>query len=523
MPRSERRSSPSAAAVQREAVERLRAKLLGSDPHSRRRYIRDFNREFRSCRRAVRWEELIVAAYRSDIVFVGDYHALRSCQWFAARLLGELARRRRRVVLAVELVFGRHQRLLDRYLGGDLGEEVFLRRIRYEQDWGYPWEGYRDLLETARRSGVSVLAADAQPRGGLGTIRARDAHAAGRIASLFERGARPVVVVLFGESHLAAGHLPLQVRLALKRAGVDARSVVIVQNVESIYWQLAEGGQEGTEAVEVSDRKFAVFNASPLAKYEAYRQTLDRWRGEAQDDGRPDMTPTVHHVIRTILRFLGINPYRKRLPGGRPGDFLIDHYPDVMPMENGRELAGILRSEGLPGETASAAGNEFDKKGCRYVAATNSIYVRSTDLLGAAEESTRFLRFALSGRLAPGDEERPRSSHLSRPAVVVEEALGFLGSKVIDPSSRPETEPRSEHPSRAPRGGASSRGLAARREGRLLGQGLYEAYHKGQLGRRFLLGLFRQDLGEPGVAGRVLADLEGRLRRPGNKRRPQEK
>ncbi len=235
------------------------------------------------------------------------------------------------------------------------------------------------------------------------------------------------------------------------------------------------------------------------------------------------MTPTVHHVIRTILRFLGINPYRKRLPGGRPGDFLVDHYPDVMPIENGRELAGILRSEGLPGGMASAAGDELDTRGCRYVAATNSIYVASTDLLAAAGESTRFLRFALSGRLAPGGEERTRSPHLSRPAVVVEEALGFLGSKVIDPSSRPETQPRGGHSSRDPRGGASSRGLAARREGRLLGQGLYEAYHKGQLGRRFLLGLFRQDLAEQGVGGRVLADLECRLRRPGQKARAQEK
>src|SRR5262245_10052638 len=102
------RRPPTVASIQREAVERLKAALFGADPYARRRYILDFHHEFRSFQRRAGWRDLAAAAARADVVFVGDYHALTSCQMFAARLLGELARRHPgRVVLAMEMVFGR--------------------------------------------------------------------------------------------------------------------------------------------------------------------------------------------------------------------------------------------------------------------------------------------------------------------------------------------------------------------------------------------------------------------------------
>ena len=521
MPRSNQNRPPSVASIQREAVERLKASLFGSDPYARRRYIQDFHKEFRSYRHQAKWADVVAAAHRCDVVLVGDYHALTSCQYFAARLLEEMVRRRKGIVLAMEMVFGRHQRVLDRYLAGKLEEGEFLRRIRYQQDWGYPWEGYRKLFATARKFAIPVLAADAEPRGGLSTIRRRDAHAASRIASLFSQGDRPHVLVLFGESHLARGHLPLQLKRALKRAGVAGRLLVIVQNVESIYWELAEQGLEETDVVEVGERKFAVFNASPLAKYEAYRQTLDRWRGDVYDDGRPDLTPTVHYMIDTILKFLGIDPYRLRLrQGAGAAEFLVDSYPDVFPVDDEGELLSLLRSEGMSPQEAALEAGKLQRKGSRYVAATNALYIGSFDLLSSAEEATRFLRRALSGSRVSDSSWPPRSSGDLAAESVLEEALGFLGSKVIDPSRRPGTRlVGADLPSVSGRSAGSPQGAIPSHEGSHLGQRIYEAYHEGVLDRKQIVWLFRHDATRPGAAIRVLEQLR-RLQSPGEPSAP---
>jgi len=511
MRRSRPAGPPTIASIQREAVERLKAALFGSDPYARRRYILDFHQEFRSFRRRVGWKELASASGRADIVFVGDYHALSSCQVFAVRLLEEMVRRHPgRVVLAMEMVFGRHQRVLDRFLAGEIDESDFLRRIRYEQDWGYPWEGYRAIFNAARRLKVPVLAADAEPRGGLATIRRRDTHAAARIASVFAAGGQPRILVLFGESHLARGHLPTQVHGALRRRNLTARSLVIVQNVEAIWWQLAEQGHEETDAVLVSREKYVVFNASPLVKYEAYRQTLDRWRGELYDDGRPDLTPTVHHMIDTILRFLGVDPYRQRLvrPGG--ADFLVDLYPDVFPVEDEEELRSVLLSEGMNGADATVEAAALGRRGSRYVAPINSLFIRSFELLASVEEATRFIRAVLGGRLSfpPALVAREPAQG---PVAILEEALAFFGSKVIDPSRRPIIVFDPDLPTASGRASVSHAGSGVMEEGRRLGQGLYEGYHAGLIDRRGILALFRRDLSRPGTATTVLAALRERL------------
>jgi len=42
----------------------------------------------------------------------------------------------------------------------------------------------------------------------------------------------------------------------------------VLQNLEEIYWQLAERGQEQVDVVTLGPDRFCVFNTSPIAKYE---------------------------------------------------------------------------------------------------------------------------------------------------------------------------------------------------------------------------------------------------------------
>src|SRR5262249_15630866 len=119
-------------AFQRATVARLRREIGDVDRNSRRRYIREFYAEFNRYESPASWDDLVIACYKSDIIYVGDYHALPAAQEFAARLLEAIAVRSRQVVLGLEMVYGRHQPLLERYMRGEMGEAEFLKAIRYE-------------------------------------------------------------------------------------------------------------------------------------------------------------------------------------------------------------------------------------------------------------------------------------------------------------------------------------------------------------------------------------------------------
>lgn len=430
---------------QRRAVERLKAWLLGTDPYVGRRYIQDFHREFRTFRSRISGADLFDVSARADIVFVGDYHALPSCQTFATDLLESLSQQDRPLMLFIEMIFARHQRALDQFIMGRIDEENLRRTIHYDRDWGYPWAGYGRLLRAARERGVPVVASDAPPRSGLRMIRRRDRHAAAKIRQrlMAEPGAR--AMVLFGESHMARTHLPMEVELELGRYGLRRSAIVVAQNVEEIYWKLAREGQEGTEAVHVEGNRYCAFNASPLAKYEAYRQTLLGWA--QQEDEAPDFGPSVHHLIDLLMSYLGLDRYRTLAPAP-DGSLapLIDLYPEVVARRDRR-----VRVE-------TRTRRRRSRPGMVYRTSTNRIDVYAFSLAAAGEAASRFVLAALRGKVGrqaglrrgrPGPGEGSRrmisapTSGLRRipfAAAILDEAFVSFCVSYLDPGRPPDRQ-----------------------------------------------------------------------------------
>ena len=93
-------------------------------------------------------------------------------------------------------------------------------------------------------------------------------------------------MVLFGESHLAPGHLPRVLRERMP----EERVLTVLQNVDELYWRAAGERHERVDAVRVNDDVVCVFNSTPLEKYENYRLHLSRW-GRTEEEG-PDLAPT---------------------------------------------------------------------------------------------------------------------------------------------------------------------------------------------------------------------------------------
>ncbi len=419
-------------AIQKAAVARLKRDILGVDRNSRRRYIRDFHEEFSTYHDVASLDDLSVACYKADLIYVGDYHALPSSQDFAARLIDDIAARSREVTLCLEMVYARSQRVLDDFMRGESSETDFLRKIRYDLDWGYDWSSFRRLFDVARARGIPVFGIDCEPRSGFRFIQRRDAHAAAHITGIARRRPGTRIIVVVGESHLARRHLPGKVRELMKKEGLEKRSVVVVQNQEEIFWQLAARGLEHVDVVAMGRDRFCVFNTSPLAKYEAYRQTLERWTAEG-DDGL-DLAPTVYSMIDTILGFLGVDKYSHRVGGETvDAEFLVDALPDVHANLDAAEARRLLRDQKLTDEeTGEVLGHIADRGSC-YVPRMNAIFIGQFNMVHAGEEAAHFVNLALKGEIY---DSAPRlmAQHDLFYTGVLEEALGFFGSKLIDPS-----------------------------------------------------------------------------------------
>ena len=544
---------PEEIGFQRAAVARIRREIGDVDRNSRRRYIREFHEEYARYVAPASWDDLIVSCYKADIIYVGDYHSLPSAQEFDARLLDEVEERSSQVVLGMEMVYGRHQAVLDRFMRDGMEEAAFLKAIRYDLDWGYDWTAFRRLFEVARRRGLPTYGLDCGPRAEFRHIRRRDTYAAERLADIAHRHPGARVVVLFGESHLARAHLPRKVTDRLKRRGLEKRGLIVLQNLEDIYWQTQAEGLPGVDVVRLAADAFCHFNASPLAKYEAYRRTIEIWKGEADQDGQVDLTSTVHGIIDMILRFLHLDKFatRVRLPGHSP-EPLVDLYPEVYSGMQVEDLKALLRGARFSAAETEEVMAHVARNGSCYVPRLNAVIIGQLVMVHAGEEAAHFVNLALKGEIYEG-APRTLPQHDLFYTGVLEEALGFFGSKLVDPSrnhffetefyqyyrkdpatieaNTPYTyeeftsiisfillhkrfEQSYEDYHDVPKELLAGIGSEPRRAnilvhelGYFLGQQIYDAYRAGILDRKEILGLFRRSFRESGSALGTYLDL----------------
>jgi hypothetical protein len=258
-----------------DAVSQVEREVRAADPHSEDEYIRVFAEAFQTYRSRLSRSSLLDELLQADVLLVADYHALPASQHYTASLIGQLsAAPQRPLVLALEAIYARDQRVLDKWCSRQIDERELRSRIRFDLDWGFDWDPFFRLLTAARRHGARLYGLDAAPRGDLRRIALRDEHAAERIATIARGVPDARLVVFFGESHMAPQHLPA----AVSRKLPEARVLTLLQNVDSLYWKAEEEPGARVKAVRVSDDVFCVFNATPLEKYERYRRCLERWR-----------------------------------------------------------------------------------------------------------------------------------------------------------------------------------------------------------------------------------------------------
>jgi uncharacterized iron-regulated protein len=104
------------------------------------------------------WPELLDRLAKVDVVFLGETHVDDTTHRVELHVLeGLLARKAGKVVLSLEMFERDVQPALDDYLAGRIDEPRFLQQAR---PWNNYATAYRPLVETAKRAGIPVVAAN---------------------------------------------------------------------------------------------------------------------------------------------------------------------------------------------------------------------------------------------------------------------------------------------------------------------------------------------------------------------------
>jgi len=435
------------SAAQLHALASVERDIRATDRAPGRKYLRDFHDAYRSYQKVLTAANVRDEIAEAGIVLVGDYHALPNSQRYLASLLRDPALHRRPLALGLETIFSRDQHILDEWLRREIDESELRQRMRFDLDWGYDWTPFFELLSAARDHGALIYGLDCMPREDMRKITARDRHAADKIVEMRHTHPDALMLVLFGESHLAPQHLPalLDEKLSQEKHEANApqrRVLTVLQNVDALYWGAAGEASDRIEAVEVSPRVFCVFNATPLEKYENYRLCLDRWG--SGNDGVPDLGPTLYNLIEGLVRFLGINQYSPR--NSTQPRLLVDLMPEVYSRSSDALLRRLLTRKGFTAADRRSMLRRVRERGSVYLARLNAVYVRQFRMTGAAEDATRFLHQACRGlpyksvpsRDVPnrGNKSNPQglSSEDAFYRAVFEHALAFFGSRVLYPA-----------------------------------------------------------------------------------------
>ena len=507
------------SAAQLQALAGVEREIRAQDSHSRRKYLREFSQAFRNYNSLLDSQEIHNALQAADIVLIGDYHALSAAQRYAASLIEQRALAGDRpVVLGVETIFARDQHILEEWWRREIDESELRQRIRFDLDWGYDWTPFHELLSTARDHAEAIYGLDCMPREDLRRIGARDRHAAAKIAEIRQRHPNAVILVLFGESHLAPGHLPRVLNEQLPGSKV----LTVLQNVDALYWRAAGERAEQVEAVRVSDDVLCVFNSTPLEKYESYRLFLDQW---SRCDSGPDFAPTIYNLIDSLASFLEINRYSPH--NGTQPKFLVDMLPEVYCTSSDAMLRRLLSRKGVQELQLKTMLTRVEERGSAYLPPVNAFYVREFQMVNATEDATRFLHQAcqglplrLNGHNANGGPSNNFSAIDSFYARVLEHAVAYFGSRVLHPSRPAHT---AEDPSQLSRAACEKAAQIAIKDetkfdcitedwGYRIGSLMYDAYLAGKVKPRGLRRLFLAHLNEPGLARKVCAAIIAKLR-----------
>ncbi|MCB0414450.1 MAG: ChaN family lipoprotein [Bdellovibrionales bacterium] len=277
---------------------------LGAD-ESLNEYQLNYKNEFKGRWAASHESELLRSIENSHVVLGGDFHAFSQSQRTHLRILRKL-RTQKNVVLALECIESKYQKDLEKYLSGKITQKTFMKRVQWNEHWGFPFDHYQPLLELCKSKKYKVIGInDYYQSRNANSLKKRDAKAAHRLVQLAKKNPESIIYCIFGDLHLARQHIPKY----LNELDSQLKVTTVFQNSDELYFKLARQNIENKiDVLKSSHRRYCIVGSPPWVKWQSYlmflEQSFDLEIFE-EDEDLQDYTDYVGEQIQFLAKDLG--------------------------------------------------------------------------------------------------------------------------------------------------------------------------------------------------------------------------
>jgi uncharacterized iron-regulated protein len=94
----------------------------------------------------------------ADVVYLGETHDRAADHAAQLAIIQTLHNRHPNLAIGLEMFQRPYQKLLDRYVAGELDEAALRNRSEYDQRWGFDWELYAPILRYAKAQQIPLIA-----------------------------------------------------------------------------------------------------------------------------------------------------------------------------------------------------------------------------------------------------------------------------------------------------------------------------------------------------------------------------
>lgn len=382
-------------------------------------YWQHYKNSIKSYQSVTDSKTILAACHNSQVVLVGDYHTLDQSQRSMLRLLRYHLQEypQDTVFLALETLQSRHQKHLDVFMQKQISAEDFIKKIGFSKHWFFDlWKNYQILFDFAKHHKLKTFAIDGDHRQTL-DLKTRDTFMAQKICELLAQNSNAKIFVLVGDLHLAPKHLPKDIIKAAKALKIKPpRITTLYQNSAAIYWRLSEKNiVDHTDFVKISKNEFCRMHTPPLIVQQSYLNWL------YHEEGTFDWADAKSNFLSLVKQICEILNFKV------PKD--VEDI-EVFTCGDLSFLNTLKRKKTFSPEEMKFINFQIRNEQSYFMPRARMVYVANVSIHHAAEEASHYLKFLLTG------EEFPRSRKDAFYANVLHEALGFFGSKLINPKRK---------------------------------------------------------------------------------------
>jgi hypothetical protein len=377
---------------------------------------------------------LLAAIKDHRFILYGDFHTLRQSQRGLLRIIRSHCDRSKskRVVIALELIKARDQKILDQYLLGLISDQKFMEAISYNNDWGFPWDNFKMLLEFARSRSLPVIGINS-PNGGRDNLALRDRFAARCLVNAAKKWPEHKIVCLIGEYHLADNHLPKLLAKEQKRLGLRGKTLRILNNVDEYYFRLPIKRQDSTtEYLKLRANYFCIMNTPPWMKWLSFsmweelrnsdylfaqKYDVNDFEIENAFEDFFDIDYIFLHFLKMILEFIHFQADSSDLES-----FHIHYSPE------GNFINHLLSSSVTDPDELEKILHRCTNDGAYFATNSNSVLITYLSINNLAETAGQCL-YSLLTKFNEDDPD-PSCAFMKR---IIKNCIGMLASKILNP------------------------------------------------------------------------------------------